>query len=416
MVMDVTDRGPTVDLMDSWGVDSLLTKAVDLGMDLSVPVLPDATRGVMHHGDQVFVNFACISFLGRHVAEDALNTASEALYRYGLATGGSRLVQGISEPIHDLETSLAKICNKPAATSFASGLLANIGFIHAMSTRLTVSDSLVWDMTDTVFLLDKGCHWSILKGVESLRGTDRLFTFKHNDLDSLESLLRLNKNRRTIVVFETVYSVDGSMGPVEGIVSLCRRYGALSYADDANGFLVYGGKGRPFAREYEALDGVDVRMVSFSKAAGIEGGGIAGPESLVRAIEYFSGTSAFTATLVPAAAAAAVSTMELLMDQPEIVDGYLEKAALMRSKLDAAGFEINEGESYITTVHVGDERVVEYVRSTALSRGYVAPSFRFPAVPRGHSGLRIMPNIDHTADHFDGFIDVLSECRKVYPF
>jgi 8-amino-7-oxononanoate synthase len=411
MTQDVTS-----DLLQAWNIEPLLRKTTELGLDVSVPVLPEATRGVMSYGDRECVNFACISFLGRHVSEDSLRLASQAASRFGLATGGSRLVQGISEPIQDLEQRLARICHKPAATSFASGLLANIGFLHTMSTRLAVTDSLVWDMTDTVFLLDKQCHWSIWKGVESLRGSNRLFVFQHNDPESLEELLLLNKGRRVIVVFETVYSVDGSMGPVGDIISLCRRYGALSFADDANGFLVYGAENRPFAQEYKSLEGVDVRMVSFSKAAGVEGGGIAGPESLIRAVEYFSGTSAFTATMVPPLAAAAVGTIDLIHDQPWIVDDYLDKAQLLRKKLADAGFTLNDSESYITTVHIGDERIVEYVRQTSLSRGYIAPSFRYPAVPRGHAGLRIMPNVEHQPEHFDGFIEVLTECRSKHPF
>lgn len=300
--------------------------------------------------------------------------------------------------------------------SFASGLLANIGFVHAMSHSIRIADGLSLDLSDTVFIVDRDSHWSIWKAVESLRGSQRLIPYKHNDMDSLESALRQAEGHRPVVIFESVYSADGSVAPVGATVDLAERYGALTFVDDANGFLIYGDPGRPFAAEFDALKRVTFHMVSFSKAVGLEGGGLAGPQEFIEVFEWLSGTSSFTATMLPPAASAAITAIDLIQNDPSIVDGYLQLAANFRQQLIEHDYTVSETPSYITTVHIGADDTAEAVRRDFLAAGYLVPVFRYPAVPRGHAGLRLMLSADHTPEHLAVFVRTLDTLRARYGF
>lgn len=226
--------------------------------------------------------------------------------------------------------------------SFASGLLANIGFVNAMTSASKLArDLLRLDVPETVFVLDRDCHWSLRKAVEALPYRERVFFFEHNDPESLREILAGLAGTLAVVMFESVYSSDGSVAPVGSIIDVAEEFGALTFVDDANGFLVYGAPGRPFYHEFEAMRRVTFHMVSFSKAVGLEGGGIAGPTEFIAAFEYLAGTSSFTATMLPPAAHAGTHVIKKIQNEPGIVDEYLARADSFRLELLRHGCTLN---------------------------------------------------------------------------
>ncbi|WP_231866356.1 aminotransferase class I/II-fold pyridoxal phosphate-dependent enzyme, partial [Micrococcus aloeverae] len=379
-------------------------------------VLDSATSAVITGEARDLVNFASCSFLNMHNHPDVLETFVTQAPRFGLATGGSRMIQGKLRPHVELEEALAEATGKEAVITFASGLLANVGFVHAMSRSMTIGGDLSWNVDDIVFLLDHDSHWSMWKAVEGLKFGERVLAFKHNDLDSLERRLQGLNGRRAVIMFESIYSDDGSIAPVRGIVDLARKYDALTFVDDANGFLVYGPERFRFAEEFAALKDVTFHMVSLSKAVGLEGGAIAGPAEYIAVFEWLAGTSSFTATMLPPQAAAAVRAMALIRDDSSILDRFHSIVDHFRAALSEAGFELNPTPAYITTTRIGAESDAEQVRERAHDAGYLVPVFRYPAVKRGRAGLRLMPNIDHTEEHIAGFAATLRGIRDAVGF
>lgn len=399
-----------------WNATSFRENVHAAGMAASPPVLDSASSAVILGPSGPLVNFAGCSFLGMHTRDEVIETFVAHAPLYGLATGGSRMIQGKLRPHVELEQALVATMGKPAAMTFASGLLANVGFVHAMSHSMRIAEGLSWEVDDIAFLLDRNSHWSMWKAVEGLKFGERVFMFRHNDLESLDKRLAALNGRRAVIMFESVYSEDGSVAPIQGIVEIARRYGALTFVDDANGFLVYGRNDLPFAEEFAALAEVTFQMVSLSKAVGLEGGVIAGPPDFIEVFEWLAGTSSFTATMLPPEAAAATRAIQLITSDRSILDRYHETVRKFRSALSEAGFTLNPTPSYITTVRVGTEQHAEQVRSMAHDAGYLVPVFRYPAVRRGEAGLRLMPSVDHTDEHIDGFVAALTRIRTAVGF
>ncbi|MFC0599942.1 aminotransferase class I/II-fold pyridoxal phosphate-dependent enzyme [Streptomyces palmae] len=361
------------------------------------------------------VNFAPVNFLNLHSRPDVMDHFVNAARTFGLATGGARISQGVTRPHLDMEAELCRILGKERAISYATGTLANIGFVHAMTNRQAWSEDMQIDHTDVVFVYDRDNHWSLWKAAEKLEYGRQLFSFKHNDVAHLESILKRLQRKRVVVVFESVYSVDGSVAPMHEIVDLCERYGALTYVDDANGFLVYGAEHRPFAKEYAGMLRADFIMVSLKKSVGLEGGMIAGPNDAIWAMEALGMASVFSAQVQPPTAATAAYTMKLLTQhEPEIVDNYLAKVADFRQLLTDEGFQLNPTPSIMTSIDVGPESKGMAIRDAFLERGYRIPVYLFPAARRNHATMRLILNATHTDEHILGFLGLMKEFRDKF--
>lgn len=320
-----------------WPVGDFVTQMASADIDLEVPVLEGGSGARVCVGAREVVNFAGCSLLGMHLHPAVVDSFCYNARRYGLATGGSRLIQGKMRPIFDFETQMASTVGKSSAITFASGALASIGFVHALSGTFRMAEGVKLDLNDTVFVLDRDCHWSLWKGVEKLRGSDRLYSFAHNDVGSLESVLERLRGRRSVVMFESVYSVDGSVAPIQNIVGCATEYGALTYVDDANGYLVYDLPGRGFDNDFASLKDVTFHMISLSKSLGLEGGAIAGPKPFIDVIAWLSGTSAFTSSMLPANAGAAITASDIIGSSRRYVDDYLRRACDLRETLRGLG-------------------------------------------------------------------------------
>jgi 5-aminolevulinate synthase/8-amino-7-oxononanoate synthase len=404
-------------VIKKWGFAEATSAAAEVGLTYeNIPTLDGANDALVSMAGRQFANFASIDFLGWQHDQDVLVRFLRAAADFGLVTGGSRATQGVLRPHREVEELLCEITGKEAAITFASGLLANIGFGNAMTLQFRVSDSVGVDNGDAVFVLDQNVHWSMWKSVEKLPWGRQLFTFRHNDVADLAAVLATIEAEHVVVGFETVYSADGSVAPVGRILDLCERHGAVSYADDANGFLVYNPVSGPFAQEYRELERATFVMTSFSKAVGLEGGAIAGPADAVHAFELLSGTSMFTAAIQPPTASAIAFVMRRILADPQLVAGYLDRVAAFRSRLADIGCTLNPTPSYITSILIGDDDLAEQVRRDFLASGFLVPVFRYPAVSRGKAVIRLILNARHPPAAVDGFVDTLAGLKRRYGF
>lgn len=412
--MTLSEQDPA---LDKWGFTEWMRagKAAHEVYD-DVPILEDASDAVITVDGRTMVNFASIGFLGWQHHPDVRAEFADACRTYGLVTGGSRITQGINKPHRDVESLLCETSGKERALTFASGLLANFGFVHAMTTRFSFNGRTGMDHTDAVLVLDRDSHWSMWKAADRLKRGHNLFSFPHNDVAELRKVLEQLRGRKVVVGFETVYSSDGSMAPVREIVDLCEEFGALSFADDANGFMVYGGGEPRFAEEYEALRRATFLMVSFSKAVGLEGGALMGPADAIEAMEYTSGTSMFTASIQPPTAAAIAHVLRRMAADRSEISGYLDRVDALREQLTAVGCEINATPTYITSIKVGSDEIAERVRQQFAERGYLVPVFRYPAVRKNHAVIRLLLNNRLSKEQLDGFVATLADLKREHGF
>lgn len=407
---------PAPAVPDDFGLARFLRSATANGYVYQPPVAEGVAGARLRRNGKDLVNFASISFMGFQEDPKVLDKFCTSALQYGLVTGGSRMTQGVCGAHSLLEQCMNEVTGRGYTLTFGSGMLANVGFLNAMTTRFAFDDDCAIDNRDAVVVMDHDSHWSLWKGASHLSYGKNLHAFKHNDPSSLDTVLASIQAPKKIVVFESVYSSDGSVAPIGALLDVCEKHGALSYVDDANGFLVYGYPQRPYFEEYQALRRATFLMVSFSKSVGLEGGAISGPRDHVMSLEYLSGTSLFTAAMQPATAATALHLISKLHRSPDLIEGYLGRVERLRQLLRQAGFELYDTASYILSVKVGNDQVAENVRRHLGEAGFTVPVFRYPAVRRNKAVIRLILNNGHSDEEIDRFIAALREARQAYPF
>ncbi|HRK87131.1 MAG TPA: pyridoxal phosphate-dependent aminotransferase family protein [Alcaligenes faecalis] len=397
----------TVAQLDRWGFKRFVESSVTEGF-LREPVIMQGMSGprIVRNG-KPYINFSGINYLGWQQDESILDAFCESIRRYGLSTGGSRATQGICEPHWRLEQLLSAHHGKEKTLSFASGMLANIGFINAITAKFNFSSRTGIDNRDAVLIFDRDCHWSLWKAAAHLKYGESLLSFKHNDVADLQRVLHSIQGRKAVVVFESIYSSDGSVAPIGAILDVCANQGALSFIDDANGFMVYGTPERPFYEEFQHLPRADFIMVSLSKSVGLEGGAISAKAEYIDAFEVLSGTSIFTAAIQPPTAEVAAALVKRLQEEPGIMNAYLARCQDFRQRLLRAGLELNETPSYITSVLIGSDSKAEQVREELEKEGFCVPIFRYPAVKPNQALIRLILHRQHTDAEIERFAQCL---------
>jgi 8-amino-7-oxononanoate synthase len=402
--------------LDRWGFSEWLSNARRDGIIVPTPELDGANDAVVSIGGRKMVNLSGIGILGWQHDPDVRDVFIESARNYGLVVGGSRMVQGVSRPHLELESLVASICGHQKALTFATGMLANVGLVNAMAASFSFDDRGGVDNSDTVLVLDEDSHWSMWKGAERFKRGRALLAFRHSDAGDLADVLAGLRGRRVVVGFETVYSSDGSMAPVGEILDACEEAGAVSFADDANGFMVYGNGGHRFAREYEALRRVTFRMVTFGKSVGLAGGALTGPADAIDAFRYLSGTSMFTTNIQPPTAGAIVSVLHRMLSEPQIMEDYLDRVDRLRRQLAGIGATVSPTPTYITSILIGQHDLAIRVRDEFFERGYLVPVFGYPAVKKQQAVIRLMMNNRLSDEHLDGFVATLAELKQKYGF
>lgn len=405
-------------LDEIWGLERFRKGTMEEGFYHEVLATMKPVGPTVSYHNEECVNFASINILDTHQEADVMAHFHQACDIYGLTTGGSRVTQGISKANLDMEKAVCRVTGRERAISFASGLLANIGFLNAMSCKFQFSSTCYIDNSDAVFVLDRDCHWSLWKGVSHLRFGRQLFYFQHNNVADLEQVLKRlsQRHKKIVVVFESIYSADGSIAPMQGILDACEKYHAVSYADDANGFMIYGPQQRPFAKEFAELKRANFVMMSFSKGVGLEGGAIVGDDAPINTFEVLSGTSLFTAAIQPPTASTIQYIIEKLTAQPSIMDTYLQRSLALRKQLEEMQLTLNQDPSYIISVMIGNDEKAVNVYDNFLKEHMIVPMFRYPAVKPGHALIRIMLNAHHTQEQVEHLLKVMGNLKKKYQF
>lgn len=320
----------------------------------------------------------------------------EAIEEQGAGAGGTRNISGTNRLHGALERSLSDLHGKEAALLFTSGYVANLTALSTLASRLP----------GCIVYSDELNHNSMIAGIRYSRAEKRVF--RHNDPEDLARLLRDDDpDVAKLVAFESVYSMDGDIGPIREIVEICEEYGALSYLDEVHAVGMYGERGGGVAEREGVMDRVDVVQGTLGKAFGVIGGYIAADADLVDFVRSFGHGFIFTTALPPAVAAGALASIAILKNAQELRARHQERAARLKRRLGEAGIPFLPSECHIVPVLVGDAVACKQASDMLLGehRIYVQP-INYPTVPKGTERLRITP----TPHHDDAAMDRLIAC------
>lgn len=368
---------------------------------LAVRSGPQSARVVLNGKE--LVNFGSNDYLGLAADARLADAAQAAIARGGWGSGASPLVSGRSAVHDDLEWRLAEFEGTEAALVFPSGFAANAGVIPALVDE---RDVLYGDARNHASLID-GCRLS--------RATR--FTYRHADCRALESKLRESGQfRRRLIVTDTLFSMDGDFAPIVQLAELADRYDAMLLVDEAHATGVFGAHGRGviehLAEEYSGFEErVHVRIGTLSKALGTGGGFVCGRQSLIDWLANRARTYVYSTAQPAATSAAAIAALDIVRREPERHRQLLGRAAELRERLRAQGWNTGLSTSQIIPLVIGDAERTMHLAGALREAGFFVPGIRPPSVPKGESLLRLSLCYHHSPDMIDALVAELSKLR-----
>ena len=306
--------------------------------------------------------------------------------RLGVGAGGTRNISGTNRPLVELERSLADLHRKEAALVFTSGFVSNEAAISTIARLLP----------DCVIFSDQLNHASMIQGVRQSGMEKKIF--RHNDVAHLRELLAsVDRKRPKLIVFESVYSMDGDVAPIAEICDLAEEFGALTYIDEVHAVGMYGPRGGGIADRDGLMGRIDIIEGTLAKGFGVMGGYVAANQAIIDAIRSYAPEFIFTTALPPALCAAARASIEHLKVSSVEREGQQRQAQLTKDILGDAGLPVLKTDTHIVPVIVGDARLCKAASDMLMEKHniYIQP-INYPTVPKGTERLRITPTPLHT--------------------
>ena len=334
--------------------------------------------------------------MGQHPA--VIAAIHSALDTMGTGAGGTRNISGNARPIVDLERELADLHGKELALVFTSGYVSNQAGISTIARLIP----------ECLILSDEGNHNSIIEGVRQSGRPKQIF--RHNDLWHLEEILLASGDRPKLIVFESVYSMDGDTAPIRSICDLAEKYGAMTYIDEVHAVGMYGCRGGGIAERDGQMGRLDVIEGTLGKAFGVMGGYIAGSRCLIDAVRSYAPGFIFTTALPPAIAAGALASIRHLKNSPEERQGQRRQVARLKAALADNGLPMLASDTHIIPLLVGNSTTCKAASDRLLRvHGIYLQPINYPTVPRGTERLRITPSPLHDDKLIDDLITALLE-------
>lgn len=353
-----------------------------------------------HHDGEVeeVVVWCSNDYLGMSHHPQVMMAFMEGARQYGVGSGGTRNIAGTAHAHVLLEETVADFHHKEKALIFSSGYTANEGAVSAIAGNLP----------GCVVFSDEKNHASIIQGIRSSRAPKVIF--QHNDLADLEQkLASFPLTQMKLIVFTSVYSMEGDIAPIAGICELAKKYGALTYIDEVHAVGMYGDDGAGITSQLGLRDHVDVIQGNFAKGFGVVGGYIAGSKYLVDFVRSVASGFIFTTSIPPATAMAARESMKVIAEERELRAQFWDRVHYFKQQLAKTNLPYQQTNSHIVPIVIGHAKHCREISDILLHQHkiYVQP-INYPTVPVGQERLRITVTPLHTYEHIDMLVDTLS--------
>lgn len=394
-----------VETMSSKELTMYLEKELDQlkekGLYNTIDILESENGACIIVDGKKMINLASNNYLGFANREELKKACIEATETYGVGAGAVRTINGSLKIHQQLEEKIAEFKGTEAAIAFQSGFNCNMGAISAVMTK---EDAILSDELNHASIID-GCR---LSGAKIIR-------IKHQDMKDLEKkakeAIESKKYKKIMYITDGVFSMDGDIARLPEIIPIVEKYGLITYVDDAHGSGVTG-KGAGTVKHFGLSDKIDMQMGTLSKAIGVVGGYVAGSKTLIDWLKARSRPFLFSTSLTPGAAAAALVSITLMQEHPELVEKVWENANYFKEELKKVGYNIGMSETPITPVILGDEKVTQTFSKKLIEHGIYAKPIVYPTVPLGTGRIRNMPTAEHTREMLDEAVAVYQKIGK----
>ena len=355
-------------------------------------VLEDEQKARTTFDHTSVVNLSSNNYLGLTTHPRLRQKALEAVEQYGVGSGSVRTIAGTMAMHVELERRLAEFKKVEAVVVFQSGFTANAGTVSAILTK------------DDVVISDELNHASIIDGCRLSRAAIKVFP--HKDVDAARRVIKdLPAGQRKLLITDGVFSMDGDLGPLPELCTLAEETGCIMMVDDAHASGVFGANGRGTIDHFNVHGRVDIQVGTLSKAVGVLGGYVAGSRALVEFLYHRARPFLFSTSHPPAVAAACIAAIDVLMDEPGIIDRLWENTRFFKSGLQQLGFDTGSSESPITPVITGDGAQAMKLSDRLFEEGVFAQGIAFPTVAKDKARVRTIVTATHTREDLQFALD-----------
>ena len=345
------------------------------------------------------VNLSSNNYLGLTTHPLLRERALEATRRLGVGSGSVRSIAGTMDIHMELERRLAVFKNTEAVVVFQSGFAANAGTVAAVLSK------------DDVVISDELNHASIIDGCRLSRAAIKVFP--HKDAAAARRIVaELPAAQRKLLITDGVFSMDGDLGALPALCDIAEEFGCIMMVDDAHASGVFGRNGRGTIDHFGMHGRVDIQVGTLSKAIGALGGYVAGSRALVEFLYHRARPFLFSTSHPPAVAAACIAALDVLEQEPQIIERLWENARFFKSGLQTLGFNTGLSESPITPVIVGDGALAMQLSDRLFQEGVFAQGIAFPTVARDKARVRTIVTATHTRDELQFALDVFAKVGR----
>jgi glycine C-acetyltransferase len=376
-------------------IDALKTQ----GVYRQLRVLDDEQRAHTVVDGRSAINLSSNNYLGLTTHPRLREKAIEAINRFGVGTGSVRTIAGTMAMHIELERRLAEFKQTEAVVVFQSGFTANAGTVSAVLSK------------EDVIISDALNHASIIDGCRLSRAAIKVFP--HKDIDAARDILRdLMPGQRKLLITDGVFSMDGDLGPLPALCDLAEEHGAIMMVDDAHASGVFGRNGRGTVDHFGMHGRVDIQVGTLSKAIGALGGYVAGSRALIDFLHHRARPFLFSTSHPPSVVATCIAAIDLLLEEPQIIDRLWDNTRFFKAGLIALGFNTGISESPITPVIVGDGALAMKLSDRLFEEGVFAQGIAFPTVARDKARVRTIVTATHTRDELQFALDVFAKVGR----
>jgi 8-amino-7-oxononanoate synthase len=361
--------------------------------------IEEAVGNEIKVGGRPMIMVGSNNYLGLAHHPRAKQAAKDAIDRYGVGTCGSRFLTGTIDLHERLEERLAKFLRREAALTFSTGYQTNLGIISTIAGK---GDHII---------IDRMVHASIIDACRLSFAT--VHKYRHNNMKDLERLLAsLDPGAGKLIVVDGVFSMEGDIADLPGIVPLARKFGARILVDDAHGIGVLGANGRGTPEHFGLESEIDLVMGTFSKTFASIGGVVAAAKPVISYIKHHARPLMFSAAATPASVASVLAILDMLETQPELRARLWAVTERMRAGYQAMGYNTGPSQTPIIPVLVHDDEKCFMLWRLLREEGIFTTPVIYPAVPQGHSLIRTSYSAGHTDKELDKILAAFEKCGR----